>query len=142
MEKTTFYHCEISSISWAKFVTTFNGQYFPESVVQKKTLEFSTLAQREDSVREYANNFLQLERFALGILATDKARADKYFWGLKPELRSRVATAARGTLTEVIEAATTHELVYKHDCSQKKGKATVTDPINGRRWMLGFGCYS
>lgn len=31
----------------------------------------------------------------------------------KPELRSRVATAPRGTITEVIEAATTHELVKR-----------------------------
>ena len=81
MEKTTFYRREILSISWVEFVRAFNGQYFPESVVQKKALEFTTLAQREDSVREYAKNFLQLELFAPGILATDKARADKFFWG-------------------------------------------------------------
>ena len=48
-------------------------------VVQKKALEFATLAQREDSVREYAKNFFQLERFAPGILAIDKAGADKFF---------------------------------------------------------------
>ena len=66
-------------------------------------------------VWEYAKNFLQLEHFAPGILATDKARANKFFWGLKLELRSRVATARRGSITEVIEAATTHELVYEHD---------------------------
>ena len=43
MEKTVFYQREISSIPWAEFVTAFNGQYFPESVVQKKALEFATL---------------------------------------------------------------------------------------------------
>ena len=119
MEKTTFHQREISSISCAEFVIAFNGQYFPESVVQKKALEFSTLAQRDDSVREYAKKFLQLERFAPGSLATDKARADKFFWGLKPELRGRVATVPRGTITEVIDATTTHELVYEHDRAQR-----------------------
>ena len=125
MEKTVFHQREISSIPWAEFVTAFNGQYFPESVVQKKALEFATLTQKDDSVREYAKNFLQLERFASGSLATARARADKFFWGLKPELRSRVATAPRGTITEVIEAATTHELVYDYVRAQKQGKATI-----------------
>ena len=125
MEKTTFYRREISSISWAEFVTAFNGQYFPKSIVQKKALEFATLAQREDSVWEYAKNFLKLDCFAPGILTADKARADKFFWGLKPELKSRVTKVPRGTLTEVIEAATTHELVYEHDRAQKQGKATM-----------------
>ena len=62
---------------------------------------------------------MQLECFALGILAIDKARVDKFFWGLKPELRKRVATVPRGTITEVIDVATTHELVFEYDCAQK-----------------------
>ena len=119
MEKTKFHQREIFSITWVEFVPAFNGQYFQESVVQKKALEFATLAQREDSVREYAKKFLELECFAPGILETDKARADKFFWGLKPELRSRVATVPRGTITKVIETATTHKLVYEHDRAQK-----------------------
>ena len=57
---------------------TFNGQHFPESVVQKKALEFATLTQKDDSVRDYSKNFLQLERFAPGSLATVRAREDKF----------------------------------------------------------------
>ena len=60
MEKTTFHQREISSISWMEFVIAFNGQYFPESVVQKKALEFAILLQKDDSVREYAQKFLQV----------------------------------------------------------------------------------
>ena len=48
-------------------------------MVLKKALEFAILVQKDDSVREYAKKFLQLERFAPGGLATDRARADKFF---------------------------------------------------------------
>lgn len=73
MEKITFHRLEISSIMWVKFMSAFDGQYFPKPVV------LANLVQGEDSVQEYVKKFLRLEHFAPLLLATKKARANKFF---------------------------------------------------------------
>ena len=91
----------------------FYEQYFPEPVTQKKVIEFHNLVQGADAVREYAQKFMQLERFSPGLLHNEKVRCNKFFWGLKFELRDRIANVPRNTLHEVINAAANHELILE-----------------------------
>ena len=51
----------------------------------------------------------------------EKARCSKFFWGLKFELRDRIANNPRTNLNDVINAATNHELILEQDKIAKKG---------------------
>lgn len=48
--------------------------------------------QKDDSELECAKKFLALEQFSPGVVTSENARADKYFWGLKAELQDKIAT--------------------------------------------------
>ena len=63
---------------------------------------------------------MQLERFSPGLLHYEKARCNKFFWGLKFELRDRIANVPRNTLHEVINAVANHELILKQEKSAMK----------------------
>ena len=54
------------------------------------------------------------------MLLNEKARCNKFFWGLKFELRDRIANVPRNTLHEVINAAANHELILEQDKPAKK----------------------
>ena len=121
MEKTAFIRIDINSVTWSELVTAFNEQYFPEPVIQQKALEFNNLTQGSETVREYARRFLQLERFSPGSMDNEKARCSKFFWGLRFELRDRIANIPRINLNDVINAATNHELILEQEKIAKKG---------------------
>lgn len=105
MEKSIYNQRKITSISWSEFFTSFNEQYFLRPVIQQKALEFNNLTKRNDLVLGYAWNFLQLERFSLKSLDNEKARHSMFFWGLKFELRDRIANIPKNSLNEDINAA-------------------------------------
>lgn len=52
------------------------------------------------------------------VLATRRASVNKFFWGLKPELRSKIAMVPRSTIMEVIDLAITQEMVFAYDCGE------------------------
>lgn len=60
----------------------FQCNLLPEQVREKKSWEFSNLKQEDITIREYEQKFIQLERFAFGLYATERARASKFEWGL------------------------------------------------------------
>lgn len=64
---------------------------------------------------EYAKKFLELELFTLGVVSSESARVDEFFWGLKAKLKDKITTTPRNTSTEMIDAATTLEIVMGYD---------------------------
>ena len=74
--------------------------------------------------REYARKFLQLERFSPGSMDNEKARCSKFFWGLRFELRDRIANIPRNNLIDVVNVAANHELILEQEKIAKKGSFT------------------
>ena len=68
----------------------FNVKYYLEQIREQKSREFSNLKQGEMNVWDYEHKFIQLERFALGLCATEKTCANKFLWGLRFALKDRV----------------------------------------------------
>ena len=62
-------------------------------------------------------------------MANEKARANKFFWGLKFELRDRIANIPRANLSDVVNAAANHELILEQERAQKKS-SFPTRPAN------------
>ena len=83
VERTNFVNRQFDTITWAKFKDVFNNTYYPEQVREPKAREFKNLKQEKDqTVREYEQKFIQLERFAPLVCASEKARTIKFVWGL------------------------------------------------------------
>ena len=68
----------------------FNVMYYLEQIREKKLREFPNIKQGEMTVREYEQKFIQLERFTPGLCSNEKARANKFLWGLRFALKDRV----------------------------------------------------
>lgn len=113
--RTTFQVGEVHSIAWTEFVEAFNGHYFPKPIYQQKQFEFNNLTQGDLPVREYAQLFISLELFTLQLCANDKAEVNKFLCGLNFDLRDIIANLPRNTLAEVVNAATTREMVLEHE---------------------------
>lgn len=56
----------------------FDDIYFPPEEKGKREIEFEYLQQNGMSVTEYLTKFISLERFAPGLVATEKMRADRF----------------------------------------------------------------
>ena len=55
----------------------------------------------------------------------EKARCSKFFWGLRFELRDRVANIPRRNLNDVINVAAKHELSLEKEKIAKRGTITL-----------------
>ena len=104
-QRTNFVGRALETITWAEFIEAFNVTYYPEQVREQKSREFSNLEQGVMTVREYEQKFIQLERFAPGLCATEKARTSKFVWGLRFALKDRVANQRARTLAEAVAIA-------------------------------------
>ena len=83
LQRTNFVGRQFDTITWAEFIDVFNNTYYPKQVCEQKAREFTNLKQEKDqTVREYEQKFIQLERFAPSVCASEKARTIKFVWGL------------------------------------------------------------
>ncbi|KAF5458599.1 hypothetical protein F2P56_022620 [Juglans regia] len=65
----------ITILTWERFKEEFDNRFFPESM----------------KIQKYAAKFMELERFAPHLIATEKMQAQKFQAGLNPRIRSYVA---------------------------------------------------
>ncbi|XP_041020441.1 uncharacterized protein LOC121262076 [Juglans microcarpa x Juglans regia] len=81
----------ITILIWERFMEEFDNRFFPESTKTQKAQEFAMLVQGNLIVEQYAAKFMELERFAPHLIATEKMQAQKFQAGLNPRIRSYVA---------------------------------------------------
>ena len=63
VQRTNFVGRQFDTITWAEFIDVFNNTYYPDQVREQKAREFTNLKQEKDqTVREYEQKFIQLER--------------------------------------------------------------------------------
>ena len=67
-------HDAAHTITWAEFATQFRNYHIPASLMKIKKKEFLSLKQRNMSVSEYRDKFIQLSRYALDEVADDERK--------------------------------------------------------------------
>lgn len=97
---------------WAIFEKVFYENFFPKALRQKKQREFTLLKQGEMTVGQYASRFVELSRFALSLVVEEEMKANKFQWGLKPFIRSKVALFHERTYMGVLDYAMIVEREY------------------------------
>nr|CAD41297.2 OSJNBa0020J04.2 [Oryza sativa Japonica Group] len=73
--------------TWEEFTAAFRENFVPAAVMRMKKNEFRWLRQGNTTVQEYLNKFTQLARYAIGDLADEEEKIDKFIEGLNDELR-------------------------------------------------------
>ena len=73
---------DVGQITWQQFKESFYAKLFFASLRDAKRQEFLNLEQNDMTVEQYDAEFDMLSRFALEMIATEAARADKFVRGL------------------------------------------------------------
>ncbi|KAL4037900.1 hypothetical protein IC575_001501 [Cucumis melo] len=69
---------DVGQITWQQFKESFYAKFFSASLRDAKRQEFLNLKQGDMTVEQYDAEFDMLSRFALEMIATEAARADKF----------------------------------------------------------------
>lgn len=88
------------------------------------------MTQGNNLVWEYAPKFLVLERYSPRSLGYEKASGSKFFWGLKFEMRDRIANIPRHDLNDIINAHVNHELILEQEAVAKKTRTNNKSAIS------------
>ena len=95
-----------AAVTWQRFKKEFNDRFFPTSVRKQKAREFTNLVQGGATVEQYARRFIELERFAPHLVATEEMRADRFQEGLRHDIRRMVVSHRISTFQELVDVAT------------------------------------
>ncbi|XP_048128974.1 uncharacterized protein LOC115756291 [Rhodamnia argentea] len=77
---------------WDTFVEAFNNKYFSRTARERKIAEFFRHRQNRMTVDQYKAKFSELSKYAPRLIEDPKDRARRFGDGLKPEIKSILAT--------------------------------------------------
>ncbi|XP_028068902.1 uncharacterized protein LOC114271486 [Camellia sinensis] len=92
-------------LAWDRFLELFYDKYIPQSVRDKKVIEFETLRQGNKTVAEYEAQFAELARFAPHMVDTDYKKVRKFEVGLRSAILDKVNILKLPTYVDVLERA-------------------------------------
>ncbi|XP_011625197.1 uncharacterized protein LOC105421034 [Amborella trichopoda] len=103
----------------------FDEKYFPDSVRERKKVEFIELQQGGMTVEQYASKFAELSRYTPHIININTRKAAKFERGLRSDIRGRVLLANLKLYSPLVDLALKIERDYEDHRSRKEGKMKV-----------------
>ncbi|XP_040930028.1 uncharacterized protein [Gossypium hirsutum] len=107
-------------LTWDFFKTSFQGKYVGASYVDARMKEFLNLTQGNRTVAAYEAEFLQLSRYARGIVMTEYKRYMHFEDGLRNELRIFIAPQRERDFTALVEKTKITEDVKRSECQNRE----------------------
>ncbi|KAK5793698.1 hypothetical protein PVK06_034851 [Gossypium arboreum] len=92
-------------VTWELFKQSFKTKYVGASYVDARRKEFLNLTQGGKTVAEYEAEFLQLSRYANGIVSTEYEHSVRFEDGLRDELRVLIAPQRERDFAALVEKA-------------------------------------
>jgi len=135
-------HCfseeERSTVAWDEFIRRFDQQFISSTARPGKEAELLALEQGDLSVAAYTDRFVSLCNFTGNIFQTEERKVRMFQRGLRPQIRSFLASQSFCTLREVADAAIMQEL----ECSATKDKEYAKAAgQNQRKGKRPFGAF-
>ncbi|KAK9689922.1 hypothetical protein RND81_09G091200 [Saponaria officinalis] len=90
---------------WTRFCEVLKKRFYPEELRWQKEREFLQLEQGNMSVQAYADKFVELSRFAAGVIPNEAARFRRFEKNLTPKVRSIVAGIPSATFQQAYDRA-------------------------------------
>ncbi|KAA0061190.1 gag protease polyprotein [Cucumis melo var. makuwa] len=96
---------DVGQITWQQFKESFYAKFFFASLRDAKRQEFLNLEQDDMTIVQYDVEFDMLSRFALEMIATEAARADKFVRGLRLDIQGLVRAFRSATHVDALRLA-------------------------------------
>ncbi|XP_024018441.1 uncharacterized protein LOC112090707 [Morus notabilis] len=100
---------DVAGMTWEQFEVLFNEQYFPQSYMDEKVMDFMSLLQGDMSVREYETKFNDLSRFAPSLVESENLKCLKFEKGLKNSVRRPLVALRIQNFRDLVAVATSVE---------------------------------
>jgi hypothetical protein len=98
-------HADVDSITWNEFKACFRNHYVPRGTMQLKKKEFADLKQGSMTVNEYLNSFIQLSRYAIDDINTNKKKHDMFLNGLNDDIQFQLLNIDYADFQHVVDKA-------------------------------------
>jgi hypothetical protein len=117
-------HVNVDAITWNEFKAPFHTHYVPRGTMELKRKEFADLKQGGMTVNEYLNSFIQLSRYALDDINTDKKKQDVFLNGLNDDIQFQLLNTDYANFQHMVDKAVVIENNIKK--MEKDGKRNVS----------------
>ncbi|KAL0537111.1 hypothetical protein IC582_026081 [Cucumis melo] len=117
---------DVSQITWQQFKESFYAKFFSASLRDAKRQEFLNLEQGDMTVEQYDAEFDMLSRFALEMIATEAARADKFVRGLRLDIQGLVRAFRSATHADGLRLAVDLSLQERANSSKTAGRGSTS----------------
>ena len=121
-------------VSWAQFKEEFTDKFVPASYRDAKAEEFFRLEQGTLSVTDYERSFSELVRHVPFIRDDEVSKTKRFTVGLRPEIRTIVASTTHTQYGQVVEATVRVErsMGLKSQATTSQGQKR-----SGSTWVQG-----
>ncbi|WVZ94015.1 hypothetical protein U9M48_039959 [Paspalum notatum var. saurae] len=109
------------AFTWAQFRENFRNHHVPAGLMKMKKKEFLSLKQRNMSVTEYRDKFLQLARYATAEVAEDREKQEYFLEGLNDELQYQLMNHTFPSFHQLVDRALFTER-KRQDIEERKRK--------------------
>ncbi|XP_021979822.1 uncharacterized protein LOC110875938 [Helianthus annuus] len=120
---------KVQSLTWQEFKESFLKYYSPQSAIDKIQEDFLRLRQKDETIDEITNKFLERVKFCEEIAGTERQRIVRYHAMLKAEYREFVNPSKCAALNELIEWARDREIEIKRQVERGE-KRVAEKPTN------------
>ncbi|TYK07894.1 ty3-gypsy retrotransposon protein [Cucumis melo var. makuwa] len=118
---------DMGQITWQQFKESFYVKFFSASLRDAKRQEFLNLEQGDMIVEQYDVEFDMLSRFALEMIATEAARADKFVRGLKLDIQGLVRAFRPATHADALRLTVDLSLQERANSSKVAGRGLTSE---------------
>ncbi|XP_022007209.1 uncharacterized protein LOC110906374 [Helianthus annuus] len=100
-------------MTWQEFKGPFMKYHCPQSAIDKIQEDFLRLRQKNESVNEIANTFMDKMKFCGDLVTTERMKINRFYGVLKAEIREFITPSKCETLEELINLARDREIEIK-----------------------------
>ncbi|KAL4038037.1 hypothetical protein IC575_001640 [Cucumis melo] len=117
---------DVGQITWQQFKESFYAKFFSASLRDAKRQEFLNLEQNNMTVEQYDAEFDMLSHFALEMILTEAARADKFVRGLRLDIQGLVRAFRPATHADALPLAVDLSLQERANSSKVAGRGSTS----------------
>ncbi|XP_022032515.1 uncharacterized protein LOC110933609 [Helianthus annuus] len=120
---------KVQTLTWQEFKEPFLKYHSPQSALDKIQEDFLSLRQKDETIDEITNKFLEKVKFCGEIAGTERLKIIRYHAMLKAEYREFVNPSKCATLNELIDWARDREIELRRQVERGE-KRVAEKPTN------------
>ncbi|XP_022014849.1 uncharacterized protein LOC110914360 [Helianthus annuus] len=118
---------KVQVLTWQEFKEPFLKYHCPQSAIDRIQEDFLHLRQKDETIDEITNTFLDKLKFCKEIAGTERMKINRYHGMLKAEYREFIIRAKCETLNELINLARDREIELRRQA--ESGEKRVPENV-------------